>query len=201
MILSEIKSLRWTDFFTHALLDPRALYRMVGRNEPRCLLLSFTVPAAVAVVDIITQSLFGRETAFFYYKITYGWILWFLLIFLRTVVAAALMDMASQFFGYRGNIRELLVVLNFSLFPEAFILPLAYIFKVFRFAPLFFHIALGMGLTVWSAFIAIQCISEMHSASLGKSTVIFLFPILLIGLTLIFSFILVAILGFGYFAG
>jgi hypothetical protein len=201
MILSEIRSMRWTDFFMHALLDPRALYRMVGRNEPRGFLLSFAVPAAVAVVDIITHSLFGRETSFFYYKITYGWILWFLLIFLRTVVAAALMDMASQFFGYKGNIRELVIVLNFSLFPEVFILPLAYIFKIFRFAPLFFYILISMGLTVWSALIAIQCISEMHSASMGRSAVIFLFPILLIGVTLVLAFILLAILGVGYFVG
>ena len=171
MILSEFRSLRWADFFLFALLDARALYRQISRNETKSFVLSFAVPAAVAVIDIITLSLMGKQTSFFYYKITYGWILLFLYISFKVVMAAALMDLASQFFGYKGNIRELIVLINFSLFPEVFILPLVYFFKIFGFAPLFFFILFYAGLSVWSALIAIQGISEMHSAGIGKSVV------------------------------
>ncbi|OHD68684.1 MAG: hypothetical protein A2W19_12760 [Spirochaetes bacterium RBG_16_49_21] len=201
MILSEIRSMRWTDFFLHTLLDPRALYRMISRNEPRCFLLSFTVPAAVAVIDIITLSLLGRETSFFYYKVTYGWILVFLAVSLKIIIAAALMDTASQFFGFKGNMRELIILVNFSLFPDAFILPLVYIFKIFRFAPIFFFILFNMGLSVWSALIAVQGISEMHGAGIGKSVMIYLFPVLLVGTILSLIVILLVICGVGYLTG
>jgi hypothetical protein len=198
MILSEFRSLRWADFFLYALLDARALYRQISRNETKSFVLSFAVPAAVAVIDIITLSLMGKQTLFFYYKITYGWILLFLYISFKVVMAAALMDMASQFFGYKGNIRELIVLINFSLFPEVFILPLVYFFKISGFAPLFFFILFYAGLSVWSALIAIQGISEMHGAGIGKSVVIYLFPALLAVTILSFIFILFVIIGIAF---
>ena len=107
MIVTELRSLRWADLFLFALLDPRALYRQIERNEPKSFMLSFLVPAAVAVFDIITLSIMGRQTPFFYYKITYGWILLFLYQSLTVILAAALMDMAAQFFGFKGNVRQL----------------------------------------------------------------------------------------------
>jgi len=201
MILSEFRSLRWADFFLYALLDARALYRQISRNETKSFVLSFAVPAAVAVIDIITLSLMGKQTLFFYYKITYGWILLFLYISFKVVMAAALMDMASQFFGYKGNIRELIVLINFSLFPEVFILPLVYFFKISGFAPLFFFILFYAGLSVWSALIAIQGISEMHGAGIGKSVVIYLFPALLAVTILSFIFILFVIIGIAFISG
>src|SRR5208283_5085637 len=106
-----------------------ALYRLINRNETKSFLLSFLVPAAVAVMEIITISILGKQTLFFYYKITYGWILLFLYISFKVITAAALMDTASQFFGFRGNIREMIILVNFSLFPDVFILPLVYFFK------------------------------------------------------------------------
>lgn len=201
MILSEFRTLRWADLFLSALLDPRALYRQIDRGEPRSLLLSFMIPAAVAVVDIITLSLLGKQTPFFYYKITYGWILLFLYQALTVVLAAALMDMASQFFGSGGAARRLIILVNFSLFPRVFILPLVYIFHVFRFAPLFFYFFFSMGLFIWSAMIAVQGISEMHTVSLGRAAVIYLFPAIVIWTSLFFMFILLVICGVGFIAG
>ncbi|HNW27842.1 MAG TPA: hypothetical protein PKN50_05155, partial [Spirochaetota bacterium] len=72
MIIAELRSLRWTDLFLYSLLDPRALYRQIDRQEPRSFALSFVMPVAVAVIDIITTSLLGKESPFFFYKITYG---------------------------------------------------------------------------------------------------------------------------------
>ena len=201
MIITELRSLRWADLFLFALLDPRALYRQIDRNEPRSFALSFMVPAAVAVIDIITLSLMGKQTPFFYYKVTYGWILVFLYQSLMVILMAALMDMAAQFYGFKGNIRHFIALVNFSLFPRIFILPLVYIFRVFHFAPLFFYAFFSMGLLTWSALIAIQGVSEMHTTSFARAAVIYLFPAILVGITLFFMFILLVICGVGFFAG
>ncbi|MBN2159394.1 MAG: YIP1 family protein [Spirochaetes bacterium] len=201
MIVTELKLLRWADLFLNALIDPRALYRQIARREPKAFALSFVVPAAVAAFNILTLSLLGKETGFFYYKITYGWILVFLYEALIALLSAALMDMAAQFFGYRGNIRDFITLVNFSLFPKIFILPLVYIFRIFNFAPLFFYTFFSMALLVWSALIAIQAISEMQPAGLGRATLIYLFPLLLVGTVLFFMFILLVICGVGYLAG
>jgi hypothetical protein len=200
MIVTELRSLRWADLFLFALLDPRALHRQIERKEPKSFMLSFLVPAAVAVFDIITLSIMGRQTPFFYYKITYGWILIFLYQSLAVILAAALMDMAAQFYGFKGNIRSFITLLNFSMFPRIFILPLVYIFKVFNFAPLFFYAFFSLGLLVWSAMIAIQGISEMHSISFARAAIIYLFPAVLVGVTLFFMVILLVICGVGYLA-
>ena len=156
MILAELKSLRWADLFLYSLLEPRALYRQINRNEPKSLALSFVIPAIVAITEILTLSLLGKQTPFFYYKVTYGWILLFLCQALAAVISASLMDMACQFFGWKGNIREFIVLINFSLFPKFFLLPLVYLFRVFHFAPLFFYTFFSLGLFVWSALIVIQ---------------------------------------------
>ncbi len=198
MILAELKSLRWADLLLYSLMDPRSLYRQINRDEPRSFALSFLMPASVAIIEIVTLSLLGKQTPFFYYKVTYGWILLFLCQALISVIAASLMDMASQFFGWKGNIREFITLINFSLFPRFFILPLVYIFRVFNFAPLFFYTFFSLGLFIWSALVVIQGVSEMHSCNFGKATVVFLFPAILIGTTLFFMMILLAFCGIGY---
>lgn len=198
MIIDEFKSLRWADLFLFALLDPRALFRQIGRQEPKSFALSFIIPLIVAVIDILTLSLLGKESPFFYYKITYGWIFLFLYQALAVVIAAALMDMAAQFSGYGGSIRDFIILVNFSLLPKIFILPLVYIFKVFNFAPLFFYMFFSLGLLVWSALIAVQGISEMHSVGIGRAFVIYTFPALLVGITLFFMLVLMIICGVGY---
>jgi hypothetical protein len=200
MILAELKSLKWADLLLYALLEPRSLYRQINRNEPKSFALSFMLPAIVAITEILTLSLLGKQTPFFYYKVTYGWIMLFLCQALTAVVSAALMDMASQFFGWKGNIREFVVLINFSLFPKVFLLPLVYLLRVFNFAPLFFYAFFSLGLFVWSAFIVIQGISEMHSCNFGKAALVYLFPAILIGTTLFFVFILLLICGVGYLA-
>ncbi len=201
MIIAELRSLRWADLFLHSLVDPRALYRQIARKEPRPLALSFLVPAMVSGIGILTTSVLAVQTGFFYYKITYGWILFFLFNSVTVLIAAGLMDMAAQFLGFRGNMRDLVPLLNFSLFPRVFILPLVYIFKAFSFAPIFFYSFFFVGLLAWSAFIAVQGLAEMHNCGFGRAVLIFLFPGLLTGAALFFMAILLAICGAGYIAG
>lgn len=200
-MIAELRSLRWADYFLYALYDPRGLCRQIVKNDPRCFLLSFIVPAIVAVIDILAVSILGRETYFFYYKITYGWIQLFICVVLLVIAAAALMDAAAQLLGFRGKIRETLTLLNFSLVPGIFVLPLVYVFKVFHFAPIFFFILFFVLLCVWSMFIAVQGVSELHGAGIGRAAVICLSPLVLAGTALLFLGVLFLILSIGYIAG
>jgi hypothetical protein len=209
MIIAELRSLRWDDLFLFALLDPRALFRQIDRKEPRSFALGFIVPGMVTMSIIIAMALLGRETSFFFYKVTYGWILGFLAVSVLIVVWAALMDMAAQIFGYRGNIRDIITQVNFSIFPCVFILPLVYVFRILNYAvfrsynsaPIFFFVLFFTGLGAWSLYNAVEGISEMHSAGSGKSTVICLFPFLLLGTVSFFMLVLAIVCGVGYIAG
>jgi len=198
MILSELKTLRWADLFIWSLLDPRALSRQIQRQEPRSFALSFMIPAMAAIADILAVSILSTQTAFFYYKVTYGWILSFLWHAIALLVAAVLMDAASQFFGYRGNAKECITLVNFSQLPKVFILPLVYLFRVIHFAPIFFYVLFTVALAIWSVAVMIQGISEMHGAGLGRSTVIVLFPAILLGGGLFFILVLLMLCGAGY---
>ncbi len=185
-MLQTLKSLRWGDYFILALTDPRGLYRLIARNEPKHLALGFSVPAAAAIAEIIAASLLGAQGTFFYYKITYGWVLLFLYTVTRWIVSAALMDLAAQFWGYRGNIKEMISVVNYSLVPMLLILPVVTIFTVIPFATVFFCVSGWICLAVWSAAIAAQGISEMHECSFGRALFIYLFPAIFTGAAVFF---------------
>lgn len=198
MILETLKSLRWTDFFLYAITDPRELYRRIKQGDPDPFILSFIVPAVTALFDILVLSLVGKETGFFYYKISYGWILVFIYAVFKTVIYSSLVDMTAQFFGYKGNIREILTLVNFSLFPTVFFLPLFYLFKIIDFAPVFFYALLSIVFFIWYVMIFVQGISEMHSIDFGKSFVIFILPAVFICFVIFLMFILLVITGIGF---
>ena len=126
MILETVKSLRWSDYFLYSIMDPRELYRRIKQKDPDPFILSFIIPAIATLFDILVLSLMGKETGFFYYKLSYGWILVFIYAVFKIVIYSSLVDMTAQFFGCNGNIREVLTVVNFSIFPRVFFLPLFY---------------------------------------------------------------------------
>lgn len=198
MIVETLKSLRWTDYFLYAITDPRELYRRIKQQDPDPFAFSFAIPAAVAFFDILALSVSGRETGFFYYKISYGWILVFIFGLFKIVIYSSLVDTIAQFFGYRGNIKEILVVVNFSVFPEIFFLPLFYLSAITGFAPGFFYAFFSILFFIWYIMIFVQCISEMHSIDFGKSLVIVLLPAVFIGIALFFITILLVITGVGF---
>jgi len=190
MSLTEIKSLKWADFFLYALIDPRHLSRIIKSREPGSFLLSFAVPAFVTLADVLVLSLMGIETSYFYYKVTYGWITLYLIIISLIILSACIMDMSSQFMGHQGRVRDMISIINYSVFPKAFLLPVVYIFHVLNFASVFFYVFITFLLFIWSAFVAIEAISEMHSAGFGSSLVIYLTPVLFLGIINFFVFIL-----------
>ena len=198
MILETIKSLRWSDYFLYSITDPRELYRRIKQKDPDPFVLSFIVPALVSLFDILSMSLVGKETGFFYYKMSYGWILIFIYALFKIVIYSSLVDMTAQFFGYRGNIREMITVVNFSMFPAVFFLPLFYLVAVIDFAPGFFYVFFSIVFFIWYAMIFIQGISEMHSIDFGKSFVIFILPAVFIGIVFVLITILLVITGVGF---
>lgn len=198
MILETIKSLRWSDFFLYAVTDPRELYRRIKQKDPDPFSMSFIIPAITALFDILVLSLMGKETGFFYYKLSYGWILVFIYAVFKIVIYSSLVDITAQFFGYRGNIREMLTIANFSIFPSVFFLPVFYLFSVINFAPGFFYVFFSMLFFIWYVMIYVQGISEMHSIDFGKSFVIFILPAVFIGIVIFMITILLVITGVGF---
>lgn len=198
MIVETFKSLRWTDYFLYALTDPRELYRRIKQKDPDPFALSFIVPAIAALFDILVLSLMGRESGFFYYKISYGWILVFIYALFKIAVYSSLVDVTAQFFGYKGNIREMIIIVNFSLFPGVLFLPVIYFFSIINFAPLFFYILFSIVFFIWYVMIFVQGISEMHSIDFGESFLIFILPAVFIGVVFFLISVLLIITGIGF---
>ena len=198
MNLDKFRTLAWADFFLYALIDPRALYRRVRQKEPEPFWISFIVPVFVSLSGILLLSLIGRESAFFYYKISYGWILVFLFTLIKILIYSSLVDAAAQFSGLKGNIRELITLVNFSMLPELFVLPAAYPFIVGDFAPVFFYVLFSLVCFIWHILIIVQSLSEMHTVEFGRALLIYFMPAVVTGIVLFLAGLVLVINTAGY---
>jgi hypothetical protein len=187
-MIEYIKSLKWIDYFFFCLLDPRRLVNLIARKEGSPLFVGFLIVIIVSFFQIISLSMFGPETGFFYYKISYGWIFVFLIIFLQIIIYSALIDLFCQFRGRSGSMVQTINVVCFSFLPVLFILPFVIIFTAINFAPVFFYLLFCFILHVWQAMILITGISEIHRISFGESFAIFLAPFIF---TCVITFFLV----------
>lgn len=179
-MIAAIKSLRWVEYILQTLTDPRAMGRLVKRNEHASFVLSYLMPVFIAFFDILTIATLSRQTHMFYGKITYGWIALSLFFAFKNTLFAAIMDMSFQLFGYSGSVRELIAVINYSSFPRLFILPLLTIFRIIHFAPPFFYFALIIVSSIFVMLTAVQAVSEIYSVSLGRSFLIYFLPALIV---------------------
>lgn len=193
------RTLKWADPLLYVLTDPRGLSRYITGREDRAFWPGFIIPVMAAFADIVTISVLGREGRFFYYKVSYGWILLVLLSGAKIAIFGSLMDLFGQFRGQAGRMKETISILNYSLFPKLFLLPLVFIFKTVNFAPVFFLFLFSLALMVWSAVAAIQGISEMHGISFGRGAVIYLFPYVFAGILVFFTTVLAFMCGLGLF--
>ncbi len=202
MSAADAKTLRWADFFLLALADPRALYRHIREFNDRYFALGFLVPALLAFVDILTASLFQQNTQFFYYRISSGWMILFLYYGIRVVIGSSLMDLTAQFIGFSGSTKDTITLINFSLLPQIFIFPVMIIMNVFSFVHfyMFVYVVASLGLFVWTAYISVQGLSEMHQTGTGRAVLIFLFPYILVGTVLFLIAVLLVIQLFGLFS-
>jgi hypothetical protein len=189
-MIEYIKSLKWIDYFFLCLLDPRRLVNLIGKKEGSPFLLGLFVVLIVSLFEIISISMFGQESNFFYYKISYGWVLVFFIVLLKIIVFCSLMDLGCQFREHPGSILRIINLVCFSFFPLIFILPVIMIVTTLNTVPVFFYILFSILLHFWQAVIIIQGISEIHQMTFGESLVIFLSPFIFIGLMSLFIIIL-----------
>ncbi len=201
MIMNKIKSLVWADYFLFALTDPRELYRLISSKKSSRIYAGFAVPAVVVIADILALSLLGEATGFFFYKITYGWILILIYTVVKIAVYASLIDTVSQFMGYEGKAVEVTAMVSYSMFPKVFILPIVYFFSIINFAPGFFYVFFIFILFVWYVMILVQGISEMHSIEFSRALALYIIPGLFAGLAFFFMFVLIIISAAGMLFG
>ncbi len=198
--LDYLKSLKWADYLFFALVEPRRLSGKIADAASKPLGGGIAIALCAVFSDILAASLLAVNTRFFYYKITYGFLLLSIIAFVKVLVTAGLIDMLCQFMGYPGAVRTMIVLILYSLFPQMFLLPLAYVFKVISFAPPFFYVLFSIALFVWSALIVITGISETHSVPFSKASLMFIFPYAFITLTGFLASLLALASVFGYFA-
>ncbi|MFH0975835.1 MAG: hypothetical protein V1874_08640 [Spirochaetota bacterium] len=189
-MMEYIKSLKWIDYFYFCIFEPRRLVNLIGRKEGSPFLMGLVIVFIVSLFEIISFSMLGSETRFFYYKITYGWVFVFLIFILEIIVLSSLMDLFCQFRAHPGSIMLIINLVTFSFFPLFFILPVVIIFTTINFVPVFFYMFFTVLLHSWQAMIIIQGISEIHQISFGESLVTFLLPFIFVGLILFFLLIL-----------
>jgi hypothetical protein len=198
--IATVRSLKWVDYLYFALLEPRRLIVRISDESSRPYWGALFIVLLSSFAEILASSLVVANTQYFYLKMTYGVLLLFLVNAVKIAVIVLLIDALCQFMSFTGSMKTLFPLVAYAHFPQSFILPLVYIFKVLSFAPVFFLAALSLALAVWTSIIVISGISEMHSMPFTKSALVFLFPYAAVG---IIAF-LIALLGiiniFGYLA-
>ncbi len=182
MLLDSIRSLRWTDILMDTLTTPSEIYEKIARGSFPSLYFSILIPVFVTFLDTITFSLLSEQTGFFFYKLSYGWILSIIVILIRLVVYALLIDGIAQVMGHEGKFKTILVLMNVSLFPSLLVLPMVSIFSALNFAPLFFYALVSLGAFVWSAYIIVRGLMGIHSITAGKAVWLLVAPAAIGGL-------------------
>ncbi len=186
MIIRAFRSLRWTDYSIYAIIDPRALVRILKSDPSKLFWFSYLIPFIVSFFHIITLSLLSSyATHFFYIKLTYGLIFVFFILSFHVLIYSLLIDFIAQFLNFKGYGQLIVIILNFSLIPLIFVLPLTYFCYILNFAPLFFYVFFILLTLLWQWIILIQCISELYACDLGKAIIISIFPPLFFFLSVI----------------
>ena len=195
-----LRSLQWVDYFFYVFVEPGRLTHLLEVESWRHFMIGLFSIILVTVIDIITGALLVPQTGFFYYAVTYGWILQVVITLTGILVYAGLLDMVFQYYGFPGVVKKLVSILSISLFPQVLLLPSVYIFKTFNFAPLFFNALFSVVLTIWSLMIAVQCIAELQKMDFFRALVLTLLPLVILGVIAFFVFLLIVFLLMGYVA-
>ena len=188
MNISVIKNLQWVDYFIYSLTDPRMLYKLIANKSPESFRLSFAVPVLVCFCDVIALTVLSGD--FWASFISYAIVLSIMLSLFMNLIFTGIIDFLSQMMGHAGNAKSTFVLINFSFLPKAFILPIALIFSISGFAPVFFYFLFSAIFLVWAAINVICGISEMRSISGGKATLIYFSPTIICMSVLFFTMLI-----------
>ncbi len=195
-----VKSLRWVDYFYFIFTDPRRLAELVQKEEAQSLGVGLAGLAFLSLAEILSTSLLGAETLFFYTKISYGWLFTLLMLLLAVVISSALIDSTAQLLGSPGAVRQTIAVISLALFPRALLFPAVFIFRLVHFAPVFFYSFLSFVVFLWSAYIIVTSISQVYSTNLSRSAAIFVLPFVFLGIHFFFTFLLLVVTIVEYFS-
>jgi len=197
MNIEYIRSLRWVDYFYYTILDPRMLARLILQSEKRFFPLTFAIPLLLAASEIISVALLRKQTGFFLYKISYGWILLSFIIIISVFLIVWLIETALQFSNHSGNMKAEITLVNLACFPMILILPSVTIFVVLNFASVFFYFLFLVIYFLWSYLIIVLGVSEIHGISSGRAAAVCIVPAAICAVILFLSSVLVAALSFG----
>lgn len=165
------------DMCIYALTDCADMVKSIKEHEG-FLYSTFLLPAFAALSEIISGSLLLDSLPS---NLGYAWAFRFICIALCAVVNSALIDMAGQFSGNGGKAKQLVAVINLSVFPAIFVLPAVFIFYAAGFGAGVMFFLFSAGAFAWSVLISVQGVSGLYEISYGKSLIICMFPVILFG--------------------
>jgi hypothetical protein len=200
MSVQQFRSLVWVDYILYAIVDPRALARLIMRTGGRFMPISLLVPAGVALFEIVALSLLSKQSTFFLYKVSYGWIASSLVVIVMMFAAASLIDLFLQLSGKAGRIAATVTCVSFSQFPRLFLLPLVAIAAAphtIVTAPIAVYVIGSIALSVWSIINIISGVSEIYEIPVPKACASVLVPM---GLVAVIGVIILVLSGI-IFAG
>jgi hypothetical protein len=197
MNFDAIRSLRWVDYVYCAIIDPRSLARLIKQKGSGFIPAMFIIPVVVAVSDVVVTSLLTKQTGFFVYKMSYGWILSSIMTIVGVFFIAAVIDIALQLSGSRGSFPRLVSLVSVAYFPKLVMVPFVSIFVTFGFAPVFFYVLSSMAIGIFCVIIVIRGVAELHEISIGRAIAVVIVPFAIIGILIFLALILLFALVFG----
>lgn len=173
---NKIKSLTWVDFLMECLLSPSKLALRVKNSENKIHKYGFIFPVFSTGISILSMSVLTSQDEFFYYKITYGWILLVIITVSQIFIIAALTDLIFQLRGKQGNVKKIVEILNFSFFPKILILAPVMLFVSINFAAPFWYFCMTLLTSIWGIYIVVRGLSEIFNVDIFSALVTYALP-------------------------
>lgn len=173
---NSIRSLVWVDYLIDIITNPRELALKVVSGKNKVYFSTFLLPALSSCVFIIVTSLLFNQSHYFYYKISYGWMLLIILSIVYILLFSAIIDQIFQFKGKPGNVKRIINIINMSCFPVLFVLPLMLLVTSINFLPFFLLIILLLVVLIWSVFISARGFAEIYEVELASAILIYMVP-------------------------
>ncbi len=194
--LQKFRELQWTDYIKYVFADPAKIAYLLEPGKG-FLPAALFVPIASAGAFILASSSLRIQNSFFFYKMSYGWIMLSVIYIAKVVIIASLLDMIMQFTGKSGSVVKNISIIALSYFPSLFIVPAIAVFTAVNFAPAFMFFLLIIFFDAWGVFIVVRALSELYRIQFSKSLVIYFVPFVAFYFTLICFFIISVIMMYG----
>ena len=195
---NNIKSLVWADYIAAMITDPR-LFAVKISSLRRKLLFSSFLTVFIAVFSVILSVLrLSGQNEYFYYKITYGLLLSFIIVEIIIFIYSLFTDFILQFLGYEGRAAAVISAFNYSMFPFVFVLPCTAVFSSLNFAAPVFFVVFMIAAAVYSCYFMILFLSESGSVKIMHCIVAIGLPVVITGIVCLVSLTAFAGLVYGF---